>query len=170
MHQYPYLKTEKQKREPISIIETGSTIPSFKTKPKRKRIVGSVPLFKRESESETDTSRTQSKYIHNVLSRKVSHESNFGDCQDDIDGSFKIVRSSFKYNNKHVFVDGKRYNATQGLWELLNQSRPDINDVAQQDRQAYKQILLQSNAHRLNYRPSGKIKAKKVLKYMGFIS
>ena len=38
LHQDPYLKTEKQKREsvPIAIIENGSTKPSFKTKPKRK--------------------------------------------------------------------------------------------------------------------------------------
>jgi len=42
LHQDPYLKTEKQKGEPIPIhiIETGSTKPSFKTKPKRKSIIG----------------------------------------------------------------------------------------------------------------------------------
>jgi len=66
LHQDPYLKTEKQKREhfPIPIIETSSTKASFKTKPKRKRITGSVPLFKTEFESETDTSPTHSKYIN----------------------------------------------------------------------------------------------------------
>ena len=39
-HQDPYLKTDKRKREtiPTPIIETGDT--------KRKRIIGSVPLFK----------------------------------------------------------------------------------------------------------------------------
>jgi len=52
------IKTEKQKRELIPIIETGTTKPSFKTKPKRKLIIGSVPLFKAESESETHTSPT----------------------------------------------------------------------------------------------------------------
>ena len=121
MHEDPYLKTEKQKRKPIPvpIIETGSTKPSFKTKPKRKRIIASVPLFKTESESETDISRTHSRYIHNVLTRKVSLDSTFGVYQNDNYGSFNISRSGFKYNNKHVFVDGKRYKATQGLWELL---------------------------------------------------
>ena len=71
----------------------------------------------------------------------------FGVNRDDTDGSFKIGRSSFKYNNKHVFLDGKRYKATQGLWELLTQSRPDKHQVTHQDKQACKQILLQSNAH-----------------------
>jgi len=67
LHQDTYLKVEKQKREPIPIpiIESGSTKPGFKTKPIWKRVIGSVPLFKKASESETD-----SNYIHNVLSRK----------------------------------------------------------------------------------------------------
>jgi hypothetical protein len=119
-----------------------------------------VPLFKTETESETDDFPTHSKYIHDVLARKVSHYPTFDVFQYDTNGSFKIARSSFKYNNKHVFVDGKGYKATQGLWELLTQARPDINVVTQQDRQAYKQILLQSNTHRVDFSPSGKIKAK----------
>lgn len=176
MHQDPYLKTEKRKREPIPIpiVETGESKPSFTTKPKRKRIIGSVPLFKTErsadSESESDSLPINSKYINNVLRRKSSHDSTFGVYQDDTDGSFKIGRSSFKYNNKHVFVDGRKYKATPGLWELLSQSRPDKDLVSLQDRQAYKQILLQSNAHRVNYSPTGKIRANKGLKYTRFIS
>jgi len=69
-----------------------------------------------------------------------------------------------------VFLDGKRYKATQGLWELLTTSRPDKNVITHQDRQSYKQILLESNAHRVNYSPSGKIKANKGLKYTRFFS
>jgi len=51
MHQGSYLKTEKLKREPIPIpiIETGSSKSSFKTKPERKGIIGSLPLFKTEA-------------------------------------------------------------------------------------------------------------------------
>jgi hypothetical protein len=51
LHQDPFLKTEKQKREPIPIpiIVTGGIKASFKTKRKRKRIIGSVSLFKNEA-------------------------------------------------------------------------------------------------------------------------
>ena len=84
-----------------------------------------MPLIKTEYVSETDTSPTHSKYIHNVLNRKVLHDPTFVVYQDDTNGSCKIVRSSFKYSIKHVFVIGKRYKATQGLWELLTQSRLD---------------------------------------------
>ena len=82
LHEDPFLKSEKQKREPIPIpiVETVVTHPSFKTKPKRKRITGSLPWFKTEtlgSESETDTFPVHSKYINDVLKRKVSHDRTF---------------------------------------------------------------------------------------------
>jgi len=111
-----------------------------------------------------------SEYFQNVLTRKVSLDPTFGAYEDDADGSFKIGSSIFKYNDKHVFVDGRKYKATQGLWELLTNSKPDKNAVTIQDRQTYKQILLQSNAHTVNYSPTGKIKANKGLKYTRFIS
>jgi hypothetical protein len=150
LHQDPYLKTEKLKREhiPIPIIET-----TRKTGP----------------ELETNSQLVHSNYMHNVLRRKLSHEPTFGVYQDETDGSFKIGRSSFKYD-KHVFVDDRKYRATQGLWELLTKCKPDKNAVTFQDKQAYKQIFLQSTAHRVNYSPTGKIKANKGVKYTRFIS
>ena len=151
-------------------METSSAKQSFKTKPKRKRIIGSVPLFKMESKPETDVSPMHSEYIQNVLRRKMSQDHTYGVYQDYAYGSFKIGRSSFKYKDKHVFVDGRKYKATQGLWELLTKSKPDKYADTIQDRQAYKQILLQSNANRVNYSPTGKIKANKGLKYTRFIS
>ena len=65
-----------------------------------------------------------------------------------------------------MFVDGKKYKATKGLWELLS---PNLIETwsGMQDKQAYKQILLQSNVHRVNYTPSGKIKAKRALNIHG---
>ena len=162
------MKSEKQKREtiPIPIVETGCTQPSFKTLTKRKGIFGSLPLFKTESldsVSETDSLPVHSKNINNVLGRKISHDPTFGVYQDDTDVSFKIGRSSFKYKVKHVFVDRKNYKAKPGLWELLTKCKPDRNLFSVLDKQTYKQILLQFNAHRVNYSPSGKIKQIKFL-------
>ena len=68
-----------------------------------------------------------------------------------------------------MFIDGKNYKATPGLWELVTKSKPNRNMVSVQDKQGYKQILPQSNAHRVNYSPSGKTKANKRLKYTRFI-
>ena len=98
-----------------------------------------------------------SKYIHNGLRRKLSHDPTFGVYQFDTDVSFKIGRSSFKNNDRHVFVDGKRYKATHGLSELLTKSKPDKNLFTLQDGHAYEQIPLQSNVHGVNYSPTSKI-------------
>jgi len=60
-----------------------------------------------------------------VLRRYVSQDPTFGVYTEDKDGSFKIWRSKFKYSDKHVFADGRKYNVTQGLWELLIKDKPD---------------------------------------------
>ena len=113
LHQDPYVKTEKRNREPIPnrLVVTGSTPdskPNFENRKQHKRIIGSAPVFKSEtaqSGSETDvsvSSSIHSEYIHSVLGRKVSHDPTFGVYQDDTDGSFKIGKSSFKYNDKYI--------------------------------------------------------------------
>jgi len=160
LHQNPYLKTEKHNREPIPI-------PIIEITRKSGPFINAENL---EYELETNSQPVHSKYIHNVSRRKLSHDPTFGMYQGDTDGSFKIGRSSFKYNDKSVFIDGRKYKATQGLCELLTKSRPDKNAVTFQDKQAYKQILLQSIAHIVNYSPTGKIKSNKGLKYTRFIS
>jgi len=52
----PYFNTEKQKQEHITIptVITCITKPSFRTKPKRNRKIVSVPIFKTETESDSD--------------------------------------------------------------------------------------------------------------------
>ena len=81
----------------------------------------------------------------------------------------KIGKPNFKYNDNYVFVDSKNYKATQGLWELLTKSRPDKYMVTLRYGQACKKILTQSNVHRVNYTPTGRIRANKGIKYTQFI-
>jgi hypothetical protein len=111
----PILKNSKLKAgtHPILIVETGGTPetkPMFKTKSKRKRVISSAPVFKTEpieTETETDDgSPTPSRYIAGMLRSKSFNAPTFGVYQDD-SGSFKIGRSTFKYNDKHVYVDGR---------------------------------------------------------------
>jgi len=76
-------------------------------------------LFKKETESQNDASPMHSENIQNVLRRKVSHDPTFGVYQNEAESSFKIGRSSFKYYEKHLFVDDRKGKANQGLWELI---------------------------------------------------
>ena len=80
LHQDPYLKAEKLKREPIPI-------PMIATTPKSGTFIKTEKL---EPELQTNSQPVHSKYIHNVLRRKLSHDPTFGVYQDDTDVSFKI--------------------------------------------------------------------------------
>jgi len=99
LHQDPYLKNIKLELDTI-------TIPIIATKRKSGPFIKTEKL---EPELQTNSQPLHSKYIHNVLRRKLSHNPTFGVYQDDTDSSFKIGRSSFKYNDKNVFVDGRKY-------------------------------------------------------------
>ena len=66
-----------------------------------------------------------SRYIQYMLRPKVLPDPTFGVYKDDTDSSFKIRSSNFKYNSKHVFVDGRKFKAAQGLRELLTKTKPD---------------------------------------------
>ena len=124
LHQDPYLKSEKLKQEPIPIpiIETARKSGPF------------IKAEKLEAELENNSQPVHSKYIHNVLKRKLPHDRTFGVYQNETDGSFKIGRSSFQYNDIHVFVDGEKYKGTQRHWVLLTKSKADKNAVTFQDR------------------------------------
>ena len=53
------------------------------------------------------------------MERKVTHDPTFVVYQDNTGSSYKIERSKFKYNDKHVFINGRKNKAKQELWELL---------------------------------------------------
>jgi len=54
------------------------------------------------------------------------------------------------------------------MLELLKESKFKKKNLATfQERQAYKHLLLQSSGHRVNYRPTGKIKENNVLNIPG---
>jgi hypothetical protein len=111
----PVLENEKRKKKPFptSIIEIIRKSGPF----------NKTEIF--ESELENNFKPVHSKDIQNVLRRKLSHDPTFGVYQGDTGCYFKIGLSSLKYNDENVFVDGRMYKATQGLWELLTKPTPD---------------------------------------------
>jgi len=77
-----------------------------------------MPVFKTEtiqSESVSGASLVNSKYIENVLRRKLSHDHTFGVYHDNA-GSFKMRRSNVKYSDKHVFGYGKSTMQRKVCW------------------------------------------------------
>lgn len=65
----------------------------------------------------------------------------------------------------HINIGGKRYVKTQGLMQLLAENAPDLNIIEEEDKQNYKLILNETNAHRRDYDPQKPIKSNKGMKY-----
>jgi hypothetical protein len=121
LQQDPYLKTERLNRKPIAV-------PMIETTRK------TGPFIKAERPQSEIQTGLHSKYVQNVLKRKLTHDTTFGVYQDDTESYFNIGRSSFTYTDNGIFVDGKKIRATQVLWELLTKARPNLNMVTPQDR------------------------------------
>lgn len=113
------MKTKKQMRKlfPIPIIETGSS--------KLKCVIGSVPLFNTQSESETYVSSMHSQYIQNVLKRNESYETTFGVYEDEKTVLLKQGVQVLKITRYTYLQMAENTKGTQGLWELLAKSKPD---------------------------------------------
>jgi hypothetical protein len=98
LQQDPSLRTERLNREPIAvpIVETTRKTSPF------------IKAEKPESEMQTGFQPVHSKYIQNVLKRKLMHDPTIGLYQDDTNSCFKIGRLSFTYTDNSAFVDGRK--------------------------------------------------------------
>jgi len=68
-----------------------------------------------------------------------------GDKQFDID------------TNDFVIIDGVKYESTSGLYELIFKRIPDDTIYIENDKLAYKSILLATNAHRCSHKADNSI-------------
>nr|CAI5836863.1 unnamed protein product [Callosobruchus analis] len=82
---------------------------------------------------------------------------------------FKIGDSQLDIVGSDVYVKGKRYKGTQGLYELLFKKYPKalFND---EDVENYRRIVYKTNAHRRHHRRSGQIAGSKLEKYKRIIA
>lgn len=66
-----------------------------------------------------------------------------------------------------IEIDGTRYKGSSGLFELLTKKKPTGYD--KNDLQIYKQILLQTNAHRRDFSAESSIASNRSYKYKNII-
>lgn len=69
-----------------------------------------------------------------------------------------------------IIIMDTRYKPTEGLYELLFKRIPDDELYNDEDLNAYKDIMLKTNAHRKNYQPRGHVNRNNSLKYRHVIS
>lgn len=81
-----------------------------------------------------------------------------------------IGDSKVEFDMNDIIVNGIRYTGTQGLYELIFMKTPDVTYYRQNDLDAYKSILIATNAHRQRYQADGKVNSNKGYKYRNIIS
>ena len=83
----------------------------------------------------------------------------------DADGNFKIGNSIVDIDpQSKVYVQGKMYEGTKGLFELLTRKRVNHSLTSTKELKNYKQILSVTNGHRENHDPSSVIKTTRGIK------
>jgi hypothetical protein len=73
---------------------------------------------------------------------------------DATNRQYTIGNSLINFDNNVMEIAGHRYEATEGLMELLTKKDPDIDKIIEEDYEDYKEILFNTNALYQNFDPS----------------
>nr|CAI5830209.1 unnamed protein product [Callosobruchus analis] len=112
------------------------------------------------------------KYIREMYEdderKETDHQ--YGVRLDTTVEKFKIGDSQLDIVGSDVYVKGKRYKGTQGLYELLFKKYPNKALFNDEDVENYRRIVYKTNAHRRHHRRSGQIAGSKLEKYKRIIA
>jgi len=115
-------------------------------------------------------SEIASPYVMSYLYDSTSLDKDFGIRKDD-DGDFRIGRSLIEFGeNSDIYVDGKTYAGTPGLYELITRKKVNKSLITTGDLKNYRRILEASSAHKKHNNPKGPIKTTRGVKFREVIS
>ncbi|KYN11453.1 hypothetical protein ALC57_16388 [Trachymyrmex cornetzi] len=114
------------------------------------------------------------KYMKAVLSDKkaVNIDVVYG-VYFSVEGSMlgdKPLVYALSYLIDDIIIDGKRYDGTAGLYELIFMKFPNESICTDDDVHTYRSILLTTNAHRRGHSPSNQVMGSKGYKYKSIIA
>nr|CAH7724684.1 unnamed protein product [Callosobruchus chinensis] len=112
------------------------------------------------------------KYIREMYEDGETKETDqqYGVRLDTTVEKFKIGDSQLDIVGSDVYVKGKRYKGTQGLYELLFKKYPNKALFNEEDVDNYRRIVYKTNAHRRHYRATGQIAGSRLEKYKKIIA
>nr|CAI5852109.1 unnamed protein product [Callosobruchus analis] len=106
------------------------------------------------------------KYINDMYkdieNKEFDHK--YGVRHDKITETFMVGDSKLNIVGSDIYVQGKRYKGTQGLYELLFKKYPNDTMFTDEDKKNYKQIVYKTNAHKRYFRPSEQVDGSKLKK------
>ena len=110
-----------------------------------------------------------SPYIQSILyGKKQGFDQTYGVRYNGQD--WFIGDSPVQIVNDIINVQGVGYLTTSGLLELLFKKNPDLDKLTKEDWDNYKEILINTNAHRQNYSVNKQINSNRGEKYVKVIS
>lgn len=107
-------------------------------------------------------------YIEGLfLDRDKDYDSTTVVKHDPIVDKFKLGNADVNFEGKDLIIDGKKYDGTPGLYELIFKKQPLGFKMV--DRDNYAEILNRTNVHRLNYDPESRARGNRSTKYKNII-
>nr|CAH7768878.1 unnamed protein product [Callosobruchus chinensis] len=112
------------------------------------------------------------KYINDMYKdiENKDFDHKYGVRHDKITETFMIGDSKLNIVGSDIYVQGKRYRGTQGLYELLFKKYPNDTVFTDEDKKNYKQIVYKTNAHRRYYKSGEQVDGSKLKKYKNIIA
>lgn len=90
----------------------------------------------------------------------------YGPHKDD-NGEWKFANDILKVSDEKIIIGNQHWAYTPGLYELLFYQNPKNYDATELD--IYKTILINTNAHKVDYDPKRRIKGNRGIKYRKII-
>ena len=102
-------------------------------------------------------------YVLSYLYDSKSLDKDFGIRKDE-DGDFRIGRSLIEIvENSDIYVDGKTYAGTPGLYELITRKKVNKSLITTRDLKNYRRIIEASSVHKKHNNSKGPIKTTRGL-------
>ena len=83
---------------------------------------------------------------------------------------FKLGDSSFTYNNQIYKIRGSEYKITPGLTELIFNKNPNDYLITDEDKNNYRNIIKNTNAHMKRYKSNSELRKNLSDKYKKYLS
>lgn len=120
-----------------------------------------------EEHSKDDSFYSQTDDMNlSLMSRNKKLDEVYGPYKDET-GQWKLGNSNLKVSDDKIIIGNQNWAATPGLFELLFYKNPKHYDKS--ELEIYKNILLNTSAHKKNFDPKAQLKGNRGQKYKNII-
>lgn len=112
------------------------------------------------NKSVTTKNKSLNKSINKLLTLVKNHDSNIDTSLGvrKLKNGYRFGDKSFDYDENFFKIGKSHHKITTGLTELLFKKNPDEKLVTDQDKTTYQQLIIDTNAHKKNYKADSSIR------------